>query len=128
MLKSIIDQYIKDHNIIKYHLEEKVWPASEWSNSLLLGRDIVFIYNMNLICAIDNSNDFSNGLFSLVSPNNKVQYKEIITVTDINGAIQLSSNIISVHHSAVKHVTDSATIYSKIYSGHYKYIIFKNLD
>jgi len=128
MLDTIITQYIKKNNIKKFDVEEKVWTNNNWSNSLRLGKDIAFFYEMNIICAVSSVSDFSKGLFSLESPDNKINYKNIVKAIDIAGAVQLTSNYISVHHSEVEHVVDSTTVYSSIYSGYYKYVLLKILE
>ena len=128
MLDTLITQYIKKNNIKKFDVEEKVWISNDWSNPLKLGKDVAFFYEMNIICSIGSVADFSKGLFSLESPDNKQNFKHIIKAIDIAGAIQLTSSIITKHHSEVLHVADSTTIYTSIYSGHYKYILLKILD
>lgn len=128
MLDTLITQYIKRNNIKKFDVEEKVWTSDNWANPLKLGKDIAFFYEMNIICAVGSIADFSKGLFSLESPDNKINFKHIIKAVDIAGAVQLTSNIINMHHSEVEHVVDSTTVYTSIYSGHYKYVLLKILE
>jgi len=127
VIDALIKKYLSENNIVKYDIQTGFWNYEDWATPLKLGNNVAFVCEMNVIVAIDNVDDFSKGLFIIESENQKVDYKQLVKAIDIAGAVQLSSDFISIHHTELKLTESSPSIYSKIYTGHFKYVILSNI-
>lgn len=128
MLKEFIERAIREAGIKKYTVKNGVYINSDWTAELKLYNDIAIVYDFSALCNITNISDFkTKNVVIIESPENRVDYKHLVTLQEVSGSVQLKSNHISIHRSSITIDTTNA-VWADIYTGHFAYILIKNAE
>ena len=129
LLTALVDQFVKERDIKQYSLNNIIWPSSDWTDNLKLGKEFAFIYNMSAILSVADPSDLVKGLFTVKSANlDDVMYKDMFLFSDISaGLIQVESDFISIHENKIIYKVDPDPMFTEIYSGHFKILLLKPL-
>ncbi len=130
MVKEFIKNHINPNTFNDYKLNNGVWTLAEWQSNALgnnpfdIGDSLYFFYYFQMIGIIDNVNDLSKGIAIIVNDRTntqRVDYKNRVKYTSIDGAYIASSDFISLHEKSVKITIPSANVFSEIIQGHIAY-------
>jgi hypothetical protein len=126
MIRELVKIAAKEAGFEKYHIKNGIYLQPDWATPLKLQDDIAVICSMSLICNIsDISKLTTNNIMILKSPENRVDYKHVVQLSEVSGAIQIVSNHISFHKSEIE-VDVTSPVWDDIYTGHILYFLIKN--
>jgi len=125
MLEFYIKEAAKQAGFEKYSLKNGIFTQPNWSAGLKVHDDIIIVTEFVALCSIPAISDLTTkNVAILESPGRKIDYKHMIKFNEVAGAIQLSSDFISVH-STILEVDVTNPVWDSIYSGHFKYILLR---
>ena len=126
MIKTQIEQYVRENNIKSYSIVPGTWVYSDWSAGLNIGNDVCFITKLNALVSVDLITDIaSKGLFFIKSTKKIIDYSNIVRFNDVSGNIQIFSDLISIHNTKILYEVRTPSIITNIYNGFFEYYLLK---
>jgi hypothetical protein len=128
MIREFIKNHIIPNTFNDYKLNNGIWTLQDWqstdNNPFYIGNSLVFIYYFQMIGIVDDITDFANGLAIIENEkfvSKRVDYKNLVKYTPLDGAYIASSDFISVHQKTIKITLPTTNVFSSKISGHIAY-------
>jgi hypothetical protein len=125
MIEQFINIAAKKFGFEKYSVRSGIYLMPDWNTELKLFNEIAIVYDMSILCKIDDVENFKTKNICVInSTNDRVDYKHLVKVRDVSGLINLESANISIHRSSI--IVDTTNpVWSDIYTGHIAYYLLK---
>lgn len=121
MLNLLIESYIKRNNLTPAIIPGYI-PFKDFNKVFGITSGIIFITELVLIGKVEIAENLNNGLLTIESESNITDYSELIKISEVGGLVQLQSDIITMHSTAIKINLNNNSLFESIVTGHLKYI------